>query len=287
MSTNNLLSAPICTLKELNNLFIELTEKNCNQHCKHCYIDFPLTKQVKDFIPIDKIKQTLEETANEKLNCIYLTGAEPMTHPDFNNILRTCLTRTNVCICTNGYSINEKKARFLKKVEDESQFSIIFELPLDHYNEVKNDDIRGRGTYRQVLHAIKNLNKYNFNIIVCTTNFYEEDKKTLFKNFSDIFENIEFKISNSNLKINECYKKDSSESVEFSNLKYKNLDCNNSRILTNRGVYACPFLANDHRGRMGSNFKDYGVKIPLETSFCSVCIKNKEQMFSIDKTLFD
>ena len=60
MKTENiLLSAPICTLTELNNLFIELTEKNCNQHCKNCYIDFPINKKVKDFISIDKIKQTL------------------------------------------------------------------------------------------------------------------------------------------------------------------------------------------------------------------------------------
>ena len=47
--TNTIFQTPTCQLKELNNLFIELTAKNCNQHCKHCYIDFPLNKNVKDF----------------------------------------------------------------------------------------------------------------------------------------------------------------------------------------------------------------------------------------------
>ena len=37
-------------LKELNNLFIEMTSRNCNQRCSKCYIDFPLKKNVKDFI---------------------------------------------------------------------------------------------------------------------------------------------------------------------------------------------------------------------------------------------
>ena len=44
---NAIFQTPACKLKELNNLFIELTEKNCNQHCKHCYIDFPLSKNIK------------------------------------------------------------------------------------------------------------------------------------------------------------------------------------------------------------------------------------------------
>ena len=101
----------ICKLKALNNLFIELTAKNCNQRCKHCYIEFPFNKNVKDFISIDTINEALSDTAQENIECIYLTGAEPMTHPDFNNILRLCLKRTNVCIFTNATLINEKKAR--------------------------------------------------------------------------------------------------------------------------------------------------------------------------------
>lgn len=127
---NSIYQSQMCQLKELNNLFIELTEKNCNQHCKHCYIDFPLSKNIKDFISIDRIKDALSDTRNEKIECIYLTGAEPMTHPDFNSILRTCLKRSNVCIFTNGSFINEKKARFLKRVEEESSFEIIFKLSI-------------------------------------------------------------------------------------------------------------------------------------------------------------
>ena len=131
---------PMNGLKELNNLFIELTQKNCNQRCKECYIDFPITRNIKDFIQIDKIKEALNDTKNENLNCIYLTGAEPMTHPDFNSILRLCLKRTNVCIMTNASFINEKKSRFLKKVEDESQYRIITKLSFASYDEEKNDN---------------------------------------------------------------------------------------------------------------------------------------------------
>ena len=132
--TNTAWQANVARLKELNNLFIEMTAKSCNQRCKHCYIDFPMYKKVEDFISIDIIKNALNDTTKDNIKCIYLTGAEPMTHPDFNAILRLCLKRCSVCICTNGSFINEKKARFLKKVEGESDNEIIFKISIDHYN---------------------------------------------------------------------------------------------------------------------------------------------------------
>jgi len=277
----NLFQAQTCQLKELNNLFIELTAKNCNQRCKHCYIDFPLSKNVKDFISIDLIKEALNDTKSENIECIYLTGAEPMTHPDFNSILRLCLKRTNVCICTNGSFINEKKARFLKRVEDESNFEIIFQLSIDHYNEVKSDDIRGRGTYRQVLHAVKSLIKYGFNPILCVTDFYNEGREKILEGFKPVCEKIGFDAFENNFKINNFYNKNSKNETEFQ-ADWENLDCEHGRILTAKGVYTCPFLANDHRGRSGADFKDYSRKNLLETDFCASCIKNKKQMFSID-----
>lgn len=281
---SSIFSAPIVELMELGNLFIELTAKNCNQRCKHCYIDFPISKSIKDFISIEKIKIALQDTKQENLQCIYLTGAEPMTHPDFNAILRLCLKRANVCICTNASFINEKKARFLKKVQDESSNEIIFKLSIDHYNEIKNDDIRGRGAYRQTINAIKSLVKYDFNPILNVVNYYKEDKKVLFEEFYKICQKIGFEINDFNIQINEYYNKYKPASDDFELNNAETFDCNNGRILTDKGVYVCPFLANDHRGRMGNDFKDYSKKMYLETDFCLTCAKNKNKMFSINFT---
>ena len=284
--TNAICQTPVCQLKELNNLFIELTAKNCNQHCKHCYIDFPLNKNVKDFISVDAIKNALLDTKQENIQCIYLTGAEPMTHPDFNAILRLCLKRSNVCIFTNGTFINEKKVRFLKRVEDESNYEIIFKLSIDHYNEIKNDDIRGRGSYRQTVHALKCLVKYGFNPILAITNYYKEDRKVLIEEFTKICAKAGLKADKSNFAINLYHSAD--EACEFpEKLQYESLDCEYGRILTAKGIYCCPFLANDHRGRCGSEFKDFARHNTLETSYCATCIKNSEKLFGINYKLFE
>ncbi|CDE62381.1 radical SAM domain protein [Fusobacterium sp. CAG:439] len=282
---NTIFQTPVCQLKELNNLFIELTEKNCNQHCRHCYIDFPLSKSVKDFISFDAVKEALADTKKEHIECIYLTGAEPMTHPDFNAILRACLKRSNVCIFTNGTFINEKKVRFLKRVEEESSYEIIFKLSIDHYDEVKNDDIRGRGAYRQTVHAVKSLVKYGFNPILCITNYYNEDKNVLINEFKKVCLKAGFEAKDNNFTIN-LYHDKTKQSEDFPELSWDSLDCEYGRILTAKGIYSCPFLANDHRGRCGSDFKDYAKHNTLETSFCTTCIRNKERLFGIDYKLF-
>lgn len=283
---SNIFSAAVVELKDLSNLFIELTAKNCNQRCKHCYLDFPISKNIKDFISIDKIKAAMEDTKFDNVGIIYLTGAEPMTHPEFNNILRLCLKRASVCICTNASLINEKKARFLKKVEEESSNEIIFKLSIDHYNEIKNDDVRGRGAYRQTLNAVRCLIRYNFNPIFSVVNYYHEDKKTLIFEFNKIFKKLGFETTDFNFQIGEYYDK-YKPSVDNFDIECGDFDCASGRILTEKGVYVCPFLANDHRGRMGNDFKDFSKKMYLETDFCLTCAKNKNKFFSLNFNYLD
>ena len=269
-------TAPIYKLKELNNLFIELTAKNCNQRCSSCYIDFPITKTVKDFIPIDTIKKALWDTKDENVECIYLTGGEPMTHPDFNSILRLCLKRSNVCICTNASFLNEKKIRFLKKVEDEGNTQIFFKLSVTHFDELESDKVKYRGHYRQTIAALKNLCRYGFYSILSIQNFYKLSELVLKENFEQILK--QNNITGVDLQINMSYPDNSiGEMFEYSEMT----DCMNGRILTKNGVYACPFLANDYRGRMGLTFEDYSKSITAETDFCSICSANNKPMFGI------
>ena len=63
-------TAPVYKMQDFNNLFIELTAKNCNKRCQSCYIDFPASnKIVKYFISIDKINNILNDNINvDKLN---------------------------------------------------------------------------------------------------------------------------------------------------------------------------------------------------------------------------
>lgn len=273
----SIFTAPVYKLKELNNLFIELTSKNCNQRCKNCYIDLPnSTKTVKDFIPLERIKEALFDTNAENLHCIYLTGAEPMTHPEFNTILRLCLKRCNVCICTNGSFLNEKKIRFLKKVEDESNTQIFFKLSLTHFDEKENDNSKYRGNYRQTIFALKTLSRYNFTSVLSIQNLHKINEKTLIENFNHIFKTQE--INNTDLQITKSYPDFDENNQLKPSIK---TDCMFGRTLSANGIYTCCFLSNDYRGRVGSNFKNYSKNFTAETDFCATCSNNNNFMFTI------
>ena len=260
---NTIFTAPIYKLEKLNYIYIVLTSKICNQRCKQCYIDFPYNKSYKDFIDINRIKEMLADIKSEKLDCIFLTGAEPMTHPHFNSILRLCLKRTNVCICTNASLINEKKSRFLKKVEDESCYKLFFKLSFSHFDELKSDGARYRGAYRQTMFAIKNLEHYGFSVIVEAVNYYNEDENMLLDMYRKKFE--EYGV-NPEISLAQYFE----QNIEYKpNSSVK--DCMNSRTLSANGVYSCPKLAEDYRGRVGSNFKNYSKTMNAETDFCATC----------------
>lgn len=273
---NSIYTATTYKLEELNNIFIELTAKNCNQRCSNCYIDFPMSKNVKDFISIDKIKEAIEDTKFENLYCIYLTGAEPMTHPDFNTILRLCLKRCNVCICTNASFLNEKKIRFLKKVEEETNNQIFFKVSLAHFNELESDKVKYRGNYRQTIYALKTLSRYNFNSVLSVQNFYKLNPNEIQEEFYQIFKTQE--ITNTDLQITVSYPEFEDENFAKPSNK---TDCMYGRTLCQNGVYTCPFLANDYRGRAGSSFKDFSKTVMAETDFCATCSKNNNYMFAI------
>ena len=269
-------TSPIYKLEKLNNLFIEMTSKNCNQRCPSCFIDFGNSKNIKDFISIDVIKEALEDTKSEEINCIYLSGAEPMTHPDFNSILRLCLKRCNVCISTNGSFLNEKKIRFLKKVEDEGNNQIFFKLSLTHFDEAENDKSKYRGNYRQVIHALKTLNRYNFVSVLSVQNYYNLEESMIRENFDKIFSSHEIK--DVDIQITKSYPY-YSESETYDKIALT--DCMKGRVLSKNGIYSCPFLANDYRGRCGSTFNDYSKNISAETDFCLTCASNQKAIFTI------
>lgn len=279
------LKAPTSIMKNFEELFIELSAKECNLKCKHCYIDFKNSKNTKNFIHTDKIKGALTELKGEKIKYIHLSGAEPMLHPDFNSILRLCLKYACTVIHTNAYSINDKKARFLKRVEEENNKNneIVIKISFEHYDEKTNDEIRGRGSYRKCIHAIQSLVKYGFNPLITVVNHFGEDEDVIKKHFEEVFASIGFEIEDINLNIIPLINKtEYKEITPNTEEPYTMLDCSHGRTLTINGVYNCPVTTEDYRGRSGSDFNDYSKSATIDTQACSYCISANKKLFGIN-----
>lgn len=282
MEKQNLLfmTPPVVELCELKNLFLQLSYKTCNLKCKHCYIERNIYKNEDDFMSMDKIKEALLAVKNMKLSSIYLTGGEPLMHPDFNQILRMCLKITNTTVMSNGIMINDKKARFLKKIDDESKFETIYRISLDSVSELENDALRGRGSFRKALSAILSLIKYEFNPIISIVNYKKRPEKEIVEDFQTFFKQKGIELDLINLKIIPYFSK-SDEIAQIESLDdetIRHLDCYNSRTVSQNGVYSCPMLVNDYRARLGSSLDDCSKTNYLDCEKCKICTMNNRKV---------
>lgn len=267
--TNSIVKAECVNLRELNHLFIDLEYKKSQTKSFNVYRSRSFNQKNKKYLQLEEIKEALSKVDKSKLKYIYLTGKNSMAHPEFNHILRLCLTYSSVTIFSDGSCINDKKSRFLKRVEDEGMNEIIFKIEINHYDEKTNDEISGRGSFRTAVHAVTSLNKYGFNpilVIKADASKFSELKEgfiELGKKFKFETEDINFAF------VPQCTEID--EETPVSVQTAAEYDCMTSRVLTKSGVYNCLSLINDYRGRSGAALTDYSKKCYLETEKCTRC----------------
>lgn len=284
--------APCVKLEKLENMWFQLSNVSCNLKCRHCYLGCAPNNKKKNFLHIEKVKKTLAELVNKNLKAIYLTGGEPLVHPDFNNIARLCLNQANVTVLTNGTLINDKKARFLRQIEDNYDNELIFRISMDHFTEGKNDELRGKGTFKKAIAGVLNLYKNGFNPIISCVNIKNEDEEVLKNGFKELFKKHDFEIEDINLKITPLLhlgeyskfhqgydEKSIVEQQDLDNMDIKILDCASSRVLSIDGVYSCPALVGDPRGKVGTDITNVSSKTYLETGPCYTCVSNKKGLF--------
>ena len=149
-----------------------ITER-CNLTCKHCYFD---EKFLKNELSLNELFKILEDyiellkkwKLSREASRISITGGEPIVREDSFELLKKCYKnrkKTRYGILTNGLLLNnEKVARFKELKIDYVQVSL-------EGMEKKNDQIRGKGTFRKILKAVRLLvkNKINTDISVTVT----------------------------------------------------------------------------------------------------------------------
>ena len=297
-NTNSTFQAPCVEMKQLNNLWLQITGFTCNLKCRHCYLGCNSTNKTRSFLNMEKIRKTFDEVNKDDLEAIYLTGGEPFLHRDINSIIRYCIKYTDVNILTNGTLINDKKARFLRQIEIDNEYEIIFRISLDHYRENKNDEIRGKGSYRKAMNGIRSLINNGFNPVINAVNIWEEDEATFREGFFELLSTFNFEPSEINLKIIPAIKtgefaknfsgygeNDLVTAESLKNCDIENFDCSNSRVITDDGVYVCPALVNDPRGKIGEKLSDSSKKFFLELNTCSSCQHANKKMFNNEWSL--
>jgi len=283
--------APCVETVKLENLWFQLSNVACNIKCRHCFLDCHHDTKKKNFLSVEKIVEALK-TDLKDLKMIYLTGGEPFFHSKINDILKLCLKKADVTVCTNGTLLNDKKFKILKALVNDSKHKLYFKFSLDHFTEGRNDEYRAHGVFKKVVNALKLAQNYDMKSAISCVNLKRESEDILNEGFINLFNKHKLNMSINDVKIVPMLKIGSyakyhsfgakEENVtfeDFNKIDIAMLDCKNSRVVTINGIYSCPALVNDPRGKLGDSLKDCVNNVYLETQTCYDCISMQDKLF--------
>jgi len=130
--------------------------KRCNLRCRHCYIGSPEDVE----LPMEKMKTVLDEFERMQGLRLLITGGEPLMHRDFaeiNELLTGYAFRK--ILFSNGLLLTKGRLRSLAVNE--------IQVSIDGL-EKGHEALRGRGTFKRDLEAIRIAREAGFDVSVST-----------------------------------------------------------------------------------------------------------------------
>jgi MoaA/NifB/PqqE/SkfB family radical SAM enzyme len=139
----------------LRYLELQVTDR-CNLRCRHCYLPRGRGRD----LPVPLVASLLEEFEAMQGLRLLVSGGEPLLHPRFrelNDLLRDRLFRS--VLLTNGLGLDRETAGELAAAE--------VQVSLDGL-EAGHDALRGPGTFRRAVEAIRILREAGKDVSVAT-----------------------------------------------------------------------------------------------------------------------
>ncbi len=132
---------------KLEEIDLYVTNK-CNLKCKFCSVK---AGSYNDEIPLPKIKEIIDEAVKYGLQDLHITGGEPTTRKDLNEIIEYAVSKKlNVRLITNGTLLTKDK---LDSLYDHGLRNIMISLD---GGEEYHDRVRGvKESYKKTLETIK------------------------------------------------------------------------------------------------------------------------------------
>ena len=274
---------PEVPLKKLETLWMQVGGTLCNLECTHCFISCGPKNDTITMMTLRQVEERLRESRELGVKDYYITGGEVFINPEIFEILAAILNYGPLDALTNGTQITSEKAKRLRTIQDASKHPLRFRVSMEHFDEDKNDVIRGKNAYRKAIAGIVCLAEVGFSPILTVTRTWEEESDSEMES-----KFVEFLrksgVMQPQIKIlpgfllgqlaeNERdYSQDEYVTEKcFEDFDITQLQCATSRMATGEGVYVCPILVDNPAARMGDTLADTLGPFPLSHSACYTC----------------
>jgi uncharacterized Fe-S cluster-containing radical SAM superfamily protein len=274
--------APRAPFLRLSALWIQITGTWCNLECSHCLNasgpDDPWLKPIRPEVARAAIREAHELGVKE----IYFTGGEPFLHAEILPLLADALEVAPTTVLTNGTLVDAAMADALSALAESGPYSLEIRVSLDDTDPDKNDRIRGAGAFDKAVRALQLLHERGLLPIVTATEItsreHAEDGQGMYERFRGFL--LAHGIEKPRVKImpvfalgrlgHEGGRRLTEDDLE--GFDRGALQCSESRVVADGGVYACPILAGLPGARLSgggleASFRD----APLYHPSCVTC----------------
>ncbi|MCK4790007.1 MAG: radical SAM protein [Desulfobacteraceae bacterium] len=128
----------------------------CNLRCRHCWPE-SRSSNVTPPVPVDTLRRLIQELVHLGVEEICLTGGEPLTHPDWLEILDFSCKQSGlkrVRLQTNATLLTEEDIKVLRSISFEG---LSVQVSLEGATAQTNDRVRGSGSFERAFRGLKLL----------------------------------------------------------------------------------------------------------------------------------
>jgi MoaA/NifB/PqqE/SkfB family radical SAM enzyme len=276
--------APLVALDRLDHLWFQVAGTVCNLTCHHCFISCSPKNHWFSFLTLEQIRPHLETAAALGVKEFFYTGGEPFLNREMTDILIATLDYGPATVLTNGTVLKPEWLARLRAADEASRYALEFRVSIDGFSPATNDPIRGEGTFQRALRGIEQLVAHDFlPIITAARTWPESQDLTMLDGFLTLLRDHGYKRPRVKLlptlhigaeaERTRAYtpgERVTSEMME--DFDASSLICNTSRVVTDRGVWACPILLERSWARLGSTLDEaIHTPVPLDDGACYTC----------------
>jgi AdoMet-dependent heme synthase len=267
----------------LDTLWFQVAGTLCNLQCTHCFISCSPTNHNHEMLTLENVRQRLREAVSLGVREYYYTGGEPFMNPEMLAIIEETLRQGPVSVLTNGLLLTPERCRRLKRLSDESEYSLDLRVSIDGYTAEINDPIRGAGTFEKILHGIRNLAEAGLNPVVTVTEACGGAAGTEGRQrFLDWMRSIGlarprlkvlslFRIGAEKQRLRAYESWETLRGRDLTREEAERLQCSSCRMVTSKGVYVCPILLDEPTAKMGERLGETLRPFELRYSACFTC----------------
>lgn len=277
-------AVPEIPLAALDQLWFQVSGTVCNLRCAHCFISCAPDNHSFWFMEREQVRRALEESVELGTKEYYFTGGEPFMHREMVDILGDALGFGPVTVLTNATLMPAHRAEALARAASRSPYTLELRVSLDGITREMNDAIRGEGAFERCMSGVDVLVKAGFLPIITTMQSWpDEQTEEMLAGFHALLAGIGYDrprikilpplLIGEEAKRSRAY--DETERISHEMLHGFDLNqllCHRARLVTARGVYACPILLDYPSARLGDTLSEAAAKpAPIGEQACFTC----------------